>query len=77
MGFSASGTATGPYPGSFSETGSFSLSGYRNPPWTIHFSAAFTIKSGNTTITGSFASPSTCVVGRRLHLQQRWRGVGI
>ena len=65
MGFSASGTATVPYPGSFSETGSFSLSGYRNPPWTIHFSAAFTIKSGNTTITGSFASPT-----------HAWWGVG-
>jgi hypothetical protein len=58
MGFSASGTATGPYPGSFAETGSFSLSGIRNPPWTIHFSATFTINSGNTKITGSFASPS-------------------
>jgi Carboxypeptidase regulatory-like domain len=65
MGFSASGTATGPYPGSFSETGSFSLSGIRNPPWTIHFSATFTIKSGNTKITGSFASPS-----------HAWWGVG-
>ena len=65
MGFSASGSATGPYPGSFSETGSFSLSGIRNPPWTIHFSAAFTIKSGNTKITGSFASPS-----------HAWWGVG-
>ena len=65
MGFSVSGTATGPYPGSFSETGSFSLSGVRNPPWTIHFSAAFTIKSGNTKITGSFASPS-----------HAWWGVG-
>ena len=58
MGFSASGTATGPYPGSFSETGNFSLSGIRNPPWKINFSAAFTITSGNTTITGTFASPS-------------------
>jgi len=58
MGFSVTGTATGPYPGSFSETGTFSLSGIRNPPWKINFSAAFTITSGNTTITGTFASPS-------------------
>lgn len=56
MGFSASGTATGPYTGSFTESGSFSLSGYRNPPWSIHFSASFTITSGATTITGTFAS---------------------
>jgi hypothetical protein len=72
MGFSITGTAAPvapapvpPYPGSFSETGSFSLSGIRNPPWKIHFSAAFTIKSGNTKITGSFASPSNA-----------WWGVG-
>jgi hypothetical protein len=65
MGFSVSGTATGPYPGAFSETGSFSLSGYRNPPWTIKFSAAFTITSGGKKITGSFASPSNA-----------WWGVG-
>jgi len=44
-----------------SETGSFSLSGYRNPPWAIKFSAAFTISSGSTTITGSFASPSNAL----------------
>ena len=65
MGFSVSGTAMGPYSGSFSETGSFSLSGFRNPPWTIRFSAAFTITSGKTTITGSFASPT-----------HAWWGVG-
>jgi hypothetical protein len=65
MGFNVSGTATVPYLGSLSETGSFSLSGYRNPPWTIRFSAAFTITSGKTTITGSFASPS-----------HAWWGVG-
>jgi hypothetical protein len=65
MGFSATGSATGPYPGSLSETGSFSLSGIRNPPWAIHFSAGFTIKSGNTKITGSFASP-----------RNAWWGVG-
>jgi Carboxypeptidase regulatory-like domain len=65
MRFNLSGTAVGPYPGSLSEMGSFSLSGYRNPPWTIRFSAAFTITSGKTTITGSFASPS-----------HAWWGVG-
>ena len=63
MGFSVSGTAAGPYPGSFSETGTFSLSGVRNPPWTTRFSATFTITSGKTTITGSFASPSPALWG--------------
>ena len=56
VGFNAVGTVTGPYPGSFSENGTFSLSGYRNPPWTIRFSASFTITSGTTTITGSFST---------------------
>ena len=65
MGFSVGGTGTGPYRWPFSETGNFSLSGVRNPPWMIRFSAAFTIKSGNTTITGSFASP-----------RNAWWGVG-
>jgi hypothetical protein len=70
MGFSVTGTpapvapaAVAPYPGSFSETGSFSLSGIRNPPWKIHFIASFTIKSGNTKITGSFASPTNASWG--------------
>src|SRR3954452_16037838 len=41
--YSVSGTATGPYPGTFQETGQISSS----------FSANFTITSGSTTITGS------------------------
>jgi hypothetical protein len=45
--FSVSGTATGPYPGTFTESGSFTL----GPPFP--FSATFTITSGTTTITGS------------------------
>ena len=53
----ASGTATAPYAGNFAESGSFSVSGYRNPPWRVTFSANFTIKSGSTTITGTFATP--------------------
>jgi hypothetical protein len=57
VGFNLQGAAAGPYPGAFVETGSFSLSGNRNPPWAIRFSAAFTIRSGTTTITGSFVSP--------------------
>jgi hypothetical protein len=44
--FSISGNATGPYPGPFTETGTWTLS----PPI---FSANFTITSGTTTITGS------------------------
>lgn len=43
--FSVSGTATGPYPGMFAESGTWSL-----PPT---FSATFTITSGTTTITGN------------------------
>jgi hypothetical protein len=52
-----SGTATGPYVGSFAEGGTFSVSGYRNPPWRVRFTASFTITSRGTTITGSFATP--------------------
>jgi hypothetical protein len=44
--FSVSGTATGPYPGMFAESGTWSLS-------SITFSATFTITSGTTTITGN------------------------
>jgi hypothetical protein len=47
--YRVSGTATGPYPGMFEESGTWSLSGGGNPP----FSATFTITSGTTTITGS------------------------
>lgn len=56
--FSVSGSTGGPYPGSFTETGTFSLSGSRNPPWTIGFSANFTITSGANTISGGFAAPA-------------------
>ena len=44
--YSVTGTATGPYPGTFTETGTWSLS-------TIVFSATFTTSSGTTTINGS------------------------
>jgi hypothetical protein len=42
--YSVTGTATGPYPGTFTETGTFSL---------VVTNATFTITSGTTTITGS------------------------
>jgi hypothetical protein len=45
--FSVSGTATGPYPGMFAESGTWSPS---NP---TTFSATFTITSGTTTIIGN------------------------
>jgi hypothetical protein len=48
--YSISGTATGPYPGTFTEAGSFSTS-------TPIISATFTITSGTTTITGSKSAP--------------------
>jgi hypothetical protein len=44
--FSISGTATGPFPGTFSEAGSWDM---RSGP----FTATFTITSGTTTVTGS------------------------
>src|SRR3954466_15641378 len=44
--YSVTGTATGPYPGTFTETGSWSLG-------SNVFSATFTTASGTTTITGS------------------------
>src|SRR3954452_8203473 len=51
--FSVSGTATGPYPGTFTESGSFSIVSFT-------FNATFTTASGTTTITGSkSASPSS------------------
>jgi hypothetical protein len=44
--YNVSGTATGPYPGTFTETGTWNQG-------TGAFSATFTITSGTTTITGS------------------------
>jgi hypothetical protein len=55
-GFNLSGTASGPYPGAFSATGSFSVYGHRNPPWQVWFTAKFTITSGTTKITGSIST---------------------
>jgi hypothetical protein len=49
--YSVSGTATGPYPGTFTETGTWSV---WNP---FIFSATFNITSGTTTITGSKTAP--------------------
>jgi len=46
--FSVSGTATGPYPGTFAESGSFA-------PGPSSFSATFTTASATTTISGSKA----------------------
>ena len=46
--FGVSGTATGPYPGAFTEAGTWA-------PLSFSFSATFTITSGTTTITGSKA----------------------
>src|SRR6476619_5126505 len=44
--YSVTGAATAPYPGTFTETGTWSLS-------TLVFSATFTTSSGTTTINGS------------------------
>ena len=55
-GFNLSGTASGPYPGAFSETGGFSVYGHRNPPYQVQFNAEFTITSGATKITGSIST---------------------
>src|SRR6202011_4216329 len=55
--FQVAGTASGPYPGTFTEVGSFKASGLRNPPWFVSFSASFTITSGTTTITGTITAP--------------------
>ena len=56
--FNASGTATGPYAGSFVEKqASAGLSGYRNPPWRLTLRIPFTVTSGSTTITGSITNP--------------------
>jgi hypothetical protein len=50
--YSVSGEATGPYPGTFSETGSVG-------PGFFDFTATFTITSGTTTITGSKTTASS------------------
>lgn len=56
--FNAAGSATGPYPGTFTETSaSAGLSGYRNPPWQLRLHIPFTINSDNTTITGTITTP--------------------
>ena len=49
--YSVSGTATGPYAGTFSESGSWDQA--------FNFAATFTIASGTTTITGS-KGPGSC-----------------
>jgi hypothetical protein len=60
MDFSISGTASGPYPGSFAETGSFSYtSTLGQDPGSVGFKAKFTITSGATTIKGSVANQSS------------------
>jgi hypothetical protein len=48
--FSASGTAAGPYPGTFAETGKVTPIGQGNE---VSLTADFTVTSGSTTITGT------------------------
>jgi hypothetical protein len=48
--YSVSGTATAPYLGTFTETGTFSTT-------VVQLSATFTITSGTTTVTGSKSAP--------------------
>jgi hypothetical protein len=48
--FSVSGTATAPYPGTFTESGTFSAISFT-------FSSTFTITAGTTTVTGSKTAP--------------------
>jgi hypothetical protein len=57
--------ATGPYPGTFRESGGYSYSSVAGKqPYYLHFSASFTITSGGATITGSlvFRYPGAWVV---------------
>jgi hypothetical protein len=53
--FGASGTAAGPYPGTFSETGTFTIRNAGVPGYFFveSFSATFAITSGTTTISGT------------------------
>ena len=57
--FTARGPATGPYPGTFTEGGTFSPNRSRDPD----FSATFTITSGTTTITGNKSGDTASFVG--------------
>jgi hypothetical protein len=57
--FSVQGQATGPYPGRFTETGSFSLSQYTRAPafYKVAFRAQFVITSHKVSITGTMTTP--------------------
>jgi hypothetical protein len=83
MGFSISGTASGPYPGSFSETGSFSLPLNLKTGLRVYkFNATFTITSGTTNIMGTlsasltFNAPIICSAGHVTGIHLGGIGVG-
>jgi hypothetical protein len=60
--FTASGTASGPYPGGFVDTeGSAGLSGFKDPPWTLRLNIPFTITSETTTGT---TTETTTITGK-------------
>lgn len=60
--FTVSGTATGPYPGTFAESGTVAFSGTNRGPLSffhVYFNASFTITSpGALSITGTVSDPS-------------------
>lgn len=63
--FSVAGTAVGPYPGTFTETGGYSFySVGGKQPYSLRFHASFTITSGTNTIAGSlsFGFPGAWIV---------------
>jgi hypothetical protein len=61
--FTVSGTATGSYPGTFTESGKLGISGTGGPYGTFggYFNAQFSIASGSTTITGSLSQSGVTV----------------
>jgi|SRR5580704_1609348 hypothetical protein len=68
--FSASGTAMGLYPGTFTAAGGWGAGGLPAPSWSI--SGNYTIVAGPTTIDGTFialgsgpGAPGTCTVVKR------------
>ena len=71
--FSSSGNATGPYPGTYQETGTLTVSSLG---LAASFSADFSVTSGSTVITGTktgswdFGTPVRCLFGIQFHLTE-------
>jgi hypothetical protein len=77
--FRASGIATGPYPGTFTESGTFTMAPFGDCCGLATFEATFTIQSGTMTITGTkqtaFSGAASCGTFGDLSLLVQGHGV--